>query len=470
MNSDIQVAPRTSIRPVSRRREGAVLVVALLMVLVLGILGVGVMKNGEYVGVEVSRDVSRAKAFWTAEAGIEHVKSIAQGKRKPFGSSPSYDAYPSRLLGANVVSGTTLAGSYSVSVLDVPIAEWNNSIHGLKKYNITSRGIVSAGGVTYTNTIVVRAIIQSFSSYLHATAWEQDRTGENLWFTSGDVIDGPVYVNDQLNIQYAPRFLQSVTSAAGNPNYRNGANSSVFEGGFTPNATPISGQFTGDHVTDIKNIALGGGTGGLVLTNDWIFVFKTNSFTYQRGSTIRTNTTLLSNANGGAIYVNGSATVRGVVNGKVTLAAQKSIFITNDIVYASAQSPNPWSGSFNVNNVDDYVGLVASNSVIITMKTNVNIHAAIMVTSGVPTATPSSVLEGFSAQWNGDDLRGGGSRPDIRLFGSLSQFRRGLIWSGGAANGFDKVYKFDTRFYNDSPPNFPYSLYVFSAWFSVAGN
>jgi hypothetical protein len=126
------------------------------------------------------------------------------------------------------------------------------------------------------------------------------------------------------------------------------------------------------------------------------------------------------------------------VNGKVTLAAQKSIFITNDIVYASAQSPNPWSGSFNVNNVDDYVGLVASNSVIITMKTNVNIHAAIMVTSGVPTATPSSVLEGFSAQWNGDDLRGGGRstslirvsttiRPPIFPIVSMS-LAHGSVW------------------------------------------
>ncbi|MEI6148829.1 MAG: hypothetical protein WCS01_07000 [bacterium] len=467
MNMNIQVVPRTPIRSVCNGRDGAVLAVVLLMVLVLGILGMGVMKNGEYVGVEVSRDISRAKAFWTAEAGIEHLKTIAQKKRKPFGSSPAYDAYSSSLLGANVLSGTTLAGSYSVSVLNVPTAEWDNSMHGLKKYNITSRGVVTSGGVSYTNTITVRAIIQSFSSYMHATAWEEDRTGQNLWFTSGDVIDGPVYVNDQLNIQYAPRFLQLVSSSAGNPNYQNGANSTVFEGGFISNAAPISGQFTGDHITDIKNAAMANGTGGLVLTNDWTFVFRTNSFTYQQGTnTIMTNTTLLSNASGGAIYVSGNAIVRGVVNGKVTLAAQKSIFITNDIVYASALGANdPWSGSFSTNSVDDYIGLVASNSVIITMRTNVNIHAAIMVTSGA-----SSGLEGFSAYWNASDLRGGtGNRPDIKLYGSLSQYRRGLIWNG-TANGFDKVYKFDTRFYNDSPPNFPYSLYVFSAWSSASGN
>jgi len=60
-------------------------------------------------------------------------------------------------------------------------------------------------------------------------------------------------------------------------------------------------------------------------------------------------------------------------------------------------------------------------------------------------------------------IRDGGNRPDIQLYGSLSQYRRGLIWSG-SANGFDKVYKFDTRFYEDAPPSFPYSFYEFTEW------
>jgi len=429
---------------------GGVLVLVLVMVLVLGGLGAGLLQLGTGTSFEVLYAVNDANAFWTAEAGIEHVKAIAQGKRKPFGYSPAYDAYTSHLLGLNVLTGTTFAGSYSVDVVGDP----NNFMHGLKDYDITSRGIVSVGGRGYTNTIKVHAKIQSFGSYMHATAWEQARDGTELWFTAGDVIDGPVYVNDQLNVQYSPRFLQLVSSAAGSVNYANGANSSVFEGGLKVNATPISGQFTGDHITDIKNAALANGTGGLNLTNDWIFVFKTNSFTYQQGATIRTNTLLLSDSNGGLIYVNGNATVRGVVNGKVTLAAQKSIFITNDLVYASAQNPNPWSASFTNSNVDDYIGLVASNSVILTMSNAVNIHAAIMVTSGA-----ASGLEGFSASYNASNL----GRPDINLFGSLSQYRRGLIWSG-AGNGFDKNYKFDTRLLNDAPPSFPYSIYVFTGW------
>jgi len=440
-------------------RDGAVLAMVLILVLALGILAATLLGLSEDVGIEVVRDINKTCAFWTAEAGIEHVKAIAQSKRKPFGYSPAYDAYTSNMKGSNVLSGTTINGSYTVSVLDDPT--WDNINKGLKKYNIISRGIVTAGGISYTNTITVAAMIQSFASYMHATNWEQARDGSELWFTTGDIIDGPVYVNDQLNIQNSPRFLQLVSSAAASVNYSS-ANSSVFEGGLKLNATPISGQFTGDHITDIKNNALANGTGGLVLTNDWYFIFKTNSFTYQQGATLRTNTVLLSNPGGGLIYVNGNAIVKGVVNGKVTLAAQKSIFITNDLVYASAQSPTPWGVGFTNSVVDDYIGLVASNSVILTMQTDVNIHAAIMVTSGA-----SSGLEGFSAYWNASDLRVGLNRPDIHLYGSLSQYRRGTIWSGGSTHGFDKVYKFDTRFFSDAPPSFPYSIYVFSGWTSV---
>jgi len=436
-----------------QKEAGGVLVLVMVLVLVLGGLGAGLMQLGTGTGLEVSKAVNDASAFWTAEAGLEYVKAIGQITRKPFGYSPGFDAYSSHLLGQNVLTGQTIRGTYVVSVLGDP----NNYMHGLKDFDITSCGIVNAGGIGYTNTITVHAKIQSFGSYMHATAWEQDRNGNNLWFATGDIIDGPVYVNDQLNIQNSPRFLQLVSSAASSVNYSS-ANSSVFEGqpvALKLNATPISGQFTGDHITDIKNAALGNGTGGLNLTNDWYFVFKTNSFTYQQGGTTLTNTVLLSNTNGGLIYVNGNATVRGVVNGKVTLAAQKSIFITNDLVYASAQSPNPWSGSFTNSIVDDYIGLVASNSVILTMSNAVNIHAAIMVTSGAP-----SGLEGFSAFYNDKNF----GHPNINLYGSLSQYRRGLIWSSSAVNGFAKNYKFDTRLLNDAPPSFPYSVYVFSGW------
>lgn len=437
----------------TQNKAGGVLVLVMVLVLLLGGLGGGLMKLSSGIAVEVSSAVNEASSFWVAEAGIEHVKAIGQIKRKPFGYSPAFDAYSSHLLGLNVFTGTTVRGTYYVSVVGDP----NNYMHGLKDFDITSRGVVNAGGVSFTNTITEHAKIQSFGSYMHATAWEQDRSGNNLWFTTGDVIDGPVYVNDQLNIQNSPRFLQLVSSAASSVNYSS-ANSSVFEGQPIPlklNATPISGQFTGDHITDIKTAALGNGTGGLSLTNDWYFVFKTNSFTYQQGATIRTNTVLLSNTNGGLIYVSGNATVRGVVNGKVTLAAQKSIFITNDLVYASAQSPNPWSGSFTNGVVDDYIGLVASNSVILTMSNAVNIHAAIMVTSGASTG-----LEGFSALYNANNF----GHPNINLFGSLSQYRRGLIWSSSSVNGFAKNYKFDSRLLNDAPPSFPYSVYVYTGW------
>jgi hypothetical protein len=300
---------------------------------------------------------------------------------------------------------------------------------------------------------------------MHASNYEKLVNGQRIFFLPGDEIDGKIYSNDQINVDGSsnpkPRFLQQVFSAASSVYYQNGANSSVFMGGLSLNAAPISGQFVGQNITDIKTKAesLQGGLYGISLvgTNagDYNVIFTNiSNVGYVRyakvGSTNFTSRTLSSM--NGAIYINGDATVQGVVNGNVTLAAQDTIFITNGITYASATSPNPWQTNFVNSAVDDSLGLLASNAVTVLSKTSINIHAAIMVTSGDG---------GFGApNWNTTVAT---PRPNINLFGSLAQYRRGLV-SQGATYGFNKKYKFDARYETFSPPYFPLLVYQFSYW------
>ena len=69
--------------------------------------------------------------------------------------------------------------------------------------------------------------------------------------------------------------------------------------------------------------------------------------------------------------------------------------------------------------------------------------------------------DGFCAAKKYDRIGG----PYINLFGSLSQYRRGVIGRASSPfEGYHKNYKFDVRFNSDSPPNFPYSMYTFSRW------
>ena len=434
--------------PTRQRQEGAILAVVLVMMVVLAFLGVGLLTLSNATGYEAGTDVSALQAFWTAEAGLEQVKAIGVKRKKPYSAITQAGSPSGKLWGSNALSGITSKGSYAVDVLDDPA--WTNAVKALKKYIIVSRA-TSGGGKQ--QRVSQSAMIQSFASYMHASNYEEmPGGGGDIYFLTGDIIDGPVYVNDQINIWGTPVFSQLVSSAASSVNYQNGGNSSVFKGGYTLNAPPldIAGQFSSDHVQDIKSEA---SSGGLTLTGTYNFNFKNDgSFTYiPRATGTPTNTGYLSGLNG-AIYVNGSVWVEGIVNGSVTLAAQDSIYISNSITYASAQSPTPWDSTFIPGNVTDKLGLIASNRCIVMPSNSVSIHAAIMVTSG---------NDGFGATNRYRDI----SAPYLNLYGSLSQYRRGVVSQAGSTFlGFRKRYKFDVRFNTDSPPNFPYSMYTFSRW------
>lgn len=427
-------------------REGAIIGVVLVVMLVLSLIAVSLLRLAQADSEEAGASVATTRAFWAAEAGVEQMKSLAVKRVRPF---PSIVLGGVAMYGSNVMSGTVTHGSYSVDVIDDPT--WTNSVHALKKYIIRSRGTSGRA----TQTVEVRAAIQSFASYMHATHYERSNVSTVIYFAPGDVIDGPVYVNDRLNIYGGtpmPKFLQLVSSASNSVNYANGANSSVFQGGLALGVPPldISGQFTSDHINDVKADAA---VGGLALTgNHQIYFNPDGSLSYRTTTGPTGLTTVALSSLNGAIYVNGSAYVDGTLNGQVTLAAQNSIYISNQIVYAGATNTTPWSPGFNTNAVTDMLGLIASNRVEILGTNSVTIHAAVMVTSdgGGFTANRAGFANGA---------------PRINLFGSLSQYRRGIIgYSSTPIKGFLKNYKFDTRYEANTPPNFPYSMYIFSNW------
>lgn len=434
------------------RREGAILGLVLVTMVILSFLGIGLIKLSLASAMEAGRTVSTIQSFWNAEAGVEQVKAIAQKKRRPaniitLGSSPS-----GFLSGSNSVSGTTASGTFAVDVYDDP--GWTNASSNLKRYIIRSRGRSPNGK---EQTVTLRAQIKSFASYMHSSNYERASDGTLIYFLPGDRINGPVYVNDRLNISGGaptnPVFLQSVSSATNSVNYINGANTNVFQSGLTLNAPKldISGQFTSDHISDLEVEA--NEPSGLALSGDYQLIFDAaGTVKYYPRSGGVTNTVYLSALNG-AIYVDGDVWVQGQVNGKVTVAAQDSIYISNSITYASAASPGPWDAGFNTNAVDDTLGLMAYNRFEIRGTNTVNIHAAIMVTTG---------NDGFGAENRYVNI---GGNKYINLYGSLSQYRRGIVSQNGSTfRGFRKNYKYDTRFDTDAPPNYPYSVYEFGTW------
>lgn len=435
----------TENRPSSR--EGSIIGVVLVVLLVLSLLALSLLRLAAADAQEAGSSIASTRAFWAAEAGIEEMKALGVKRVRPY---TQIIVNGSAMHGNAVLNGAVPHGNYVVDVIDDPA--WTNATRALKKYIIRSTGRSGSA----VQTVQLKAQIESFASYMHASHLERSNNTTPVYFGPGDVIDGPVYVNDRLNIAGGtpmPVFLQHVSSASNVVNYVNGANSSVFQRGLTLGAPPldISGQFTSDHINDVKADAL---LGGLSLSGNYRMDFNPNgTLTYRLASGPTTTTTVSLATLNGAIYVNGSAYVNGTLRGEVTLAAQNSIFISNRIVYASATNPSPWSAGFNTNNVTDMLGLMASNQVQIVGTNEVTIHAAIMVTSDGG---------GFNAERYSTSI----GAPHINLFGSLSQYRRGVVGQSGsgALRGYRKNYKFDARYEQNTPPNFPYSMYRFSDW------
>ena len=110
------------------RRSGAVLMIVLVVLVLSVILGGTMLAFSRADAGETGRAIGTAQAFWTAEAGVEYVKSIAQKRRRPL-AYIAYTASPTGYLwGSNVVAGTLQAFNVSVSSnsADVRLVLLNN--------------------------------------------------------------------------------------------------------------------------------------------------------------------------------------------------------------------------------------------------------------------------------------------------------------------------------------------------------
>jgi Tfp pilus assembly protein PilX len=421
-------------------RDGAVLGLVLIVLVVLSVLGTSMMGLTTADSVEAAKAVSAAQAFWNAEAGLEHAKSLAYHNREPFDVMGVY--------GQSALNGTTSEGSYSVSITDDP--NWVNTGNTIKRYILRSTG-TSLGGVA--RVVQERAEIQTFANYMHASHHERTAGGSRIYFGPSDVIDGQIYCNDQINIYGSARILDLARSAASSVYYRGGGDSSTFEGGLTLNAPMLDfqGIYSEDHVHHIRDIAQ---TGGLVLGGDHDIRFRGTGIMRYRPTGGEWTDVPLSSLNG-AVYVNGNVRTWGVVKGNVTVASEGEIGIDNNgVIYKRANGgtgkPTPFDPAFNADNVPDSLGLVARNSVTVIPDHEMNIHAAILVTDD---GAGFGAVERYSNIGN----------PPINLYGSVSQFRRGVVGRVGG-DGFRKNYKYDTRLLQMAPPHYPYSAYAFSQW------
>ncbi|TBN57846.1 hypothetical protein EYE40_10840 [Glaciihabitans arcticus] len=163
----------------------------------------------------------------------------------------------------------------------------------------------------------------------------------------------------------------------------------------------------------------------------------------------------------------GDLFLEGKLKGKLTVAAQNFVYVVNDVTYKTP--------------ADDVLGIVGQEAVVVW---NPSTGAA---SNGCITTVSASIPNSCDSVANGRTIQGAilsvghtftvqnyasiGDRGKLNLLGSIAQKFRGPVGTGGdPGTGYDKVYKYDTRFVNIAPPKFlaPASTtYGVSTWSEI---
>jgi hypothetical protein len=431
----------------NRNKSGGILVLVMVLLIAISILNIGTIHLGTINAVDTARSYSSSQALWLAEAGLEELKAVVNKpiNRRPieslgYGSISLFD-----------LSGTLDTGDYTVLVDYDPSFD-NSGV--IRHYIIQSTG-TSLGGESTILTLKTES--ETFANYVHSSNSEG-----NVSFATGDILEGQVYTNDRLNINGTPQFMALVRSAGLSINYANpGAptrsynyiDPSVFLVGITLGAPTLDFGTTVDHIGELKADA------GLVLgpiSGNYSIVFDQHQYYLTAGTTTTTNNI----PSGKVIYVNDSINVQGIIDDRVSIAAEGAIYIIDDITYSSAPDPdwNKWPDGFEPES-DNALGLFSKKEVEIINndRNDINIHAAILTTA--PIGSPARTDMGFGTTDRYNNI----GRPDINLYGSVAQYERGIVGTTGG-DGYLKKYRFDARNYATPPPGTPYSVYKFSEW------
>ena len=292
--------------------------------------------------------------------------------------------------------------------------------------------------------------LQSFTLF----AWMSDFEGNVFWFT-GDTIYGRVHSNGNLHMTGSPVFMEKVTTAKRlDPKWGRGGNQAIFKHGFETGVAEI------DFPTDLAPLFTAAATGGRRYAGDITVTLHggtaTNNDGYalvSSGGVVIDSVALADPTFNGAIAGTGRVSVKGIVDGRISIGSYADIYILDDLHYENRDVPSS----------DDILGLVAEDNVI--------------VADNIPNRTHCEVDGSVFARTNSftaENYNTGSPRGQLRLHGSIVQRRRGAVGtfhtgSTSVKTGYSKLYRYDLRLEdpNFRPPYYPgfyRQTYAISSW------
>lgn len=412
--------------------------------------------------------------YYTGPALLIHVKPKGAGNQNSlsvdgvvynFNNSTTYDIVgqmnvvvqnDSRNEGNHRANGKWQLGN--VSGDDVTLSD-GSTISTTDKEEYEIRSIGTADGAR--RTVILEGV--------HERSWAEYAMWYNtgpagIFFGAGDFY-GRIHANCAIKITGDPHFYDLLTSAASSWDSGTDISDAQFDQGYqlgVPTQTMASINFTNTALSNscllsLANLVVTGATRIRLQDSN---VFISNPL---RGWTnvdyAATNAYLTST---GLIYVATSGTQTGTLqvagtnfDGRLTIAADWDIFITNHITYAANPSNGP---------SDDAIGLLSRHDVYIANNSPawLNVFAHIVADGSATASTSDGKFEVIG--WN--------SRPrtpdceTMTIYGGIVQNYRGYTSNGSGTTGYKKNYIYDTRFAEDPPPYYPTlaDQYMWRAW------
>jgi hypothetical protein len=423
----------------------------------------------------VMAGVRKSQALFLAESGVEVGQGYLEAQDRPPETTDLI--YP---VGEDPVQ--LGAGSFDVHIEPDP----SNPTSSDKLYTIVGTGYADGR----ERRIEALVTPDYYSNYLYFTDTEHEPGGGGtVWFTSADVVDGPLFTNDQISICGDPTFMDVVFSAYGGPDdkvtshnpaflYYNGDSNNHVESAAASNApydnpTFSEGYMLGDTAVDYPTHTVAfdvralANAGGISISGNYIVELSRidpatgqpmyGYVSYHKDGQPWTDLPL--DSFNGIFYVNGSISVSGVLDGELTLATNGGVTITDDLTYRASDENGP------LPDCDDLLGIVAGTDINIAWNEansdDCVIHAAMIALDNC-----------FRAEnWNVGDPRG-----TLTVWGSIIQSFRGSVGTGYiddegnlvVLTGYAKDYHYDLRLLEDLPPAFhefaQTGMYVRLSW------
>lgn len=414
-----------------KNHKGIALVAVFLVIVVLSLFVVAFFNASIGQNSAVNLFKRQLQAFNLAEAGLDRsiVWLRAQG-------SPPIGNRTNPWGGIQSLGGV---GTYSVVINDLGAIGGNASI---RRYRIVSTG--TANGVTQILTNHVQT--DNYARYIWFTDLER-YGGTNVWFWSQDYLNGPTHTNGHFNIYQDPVFAGEVRSVDDYIRfYNNGNNINLSQSSNPPHDTPDfqQGITLGSDPINMPNQALNlraaSTNGGLRLTGNSTVVLNSDGTMNVTNSDKKwKNKSMAMPANGALFVNNGTLTISGTLNGRLTAGATSDVILPNNLVYANNPRTNPASA--------DMLGIISESDVMIddNAPTNLEIDASIMALS------TSFMLENWSTV---------SPKGTLTVYGGIIQDQRGPVGTFNGSNGqklsgYSKNYSYDPRMLATPPPFYP---------------